>query len=286
MVELPLVVIDVQRAGPSTGMPTKTEQADLLQALFGRFSEAPCLVLAPSSPADCFETVYEACRLSVRHMAPAIVLSDGFIANGSEPWRIPSVESLREFRVRHRTESGGFRPFDRDPETLARPWALPGTPGLEHRIGGLEKSDGTGHVSYDPANHERMVRMRAEKIERAADDIGPAEPDGEPEGRLLVLGWGSTYGAITSAVRRARAAGRRVSHLHLRHLSPLPRNLGEVLGRFERVLLPEINMGQLALILQGRYLKPIERLNRVRGLPFSATEILERILALTEKDDR
>jgi 2-oxoglutarate ferredoxin oxidoreductase subunit alpha len=282
MVELPLVVVDVQRAGPSTGMPTKTEQADLMQSLFGRFSEAPCLVLAARSPSDCFETAYEACRLAVRHMVPAIVLSDGFIANGSEPWKLPRVEDLPEFPVDFPRDPDGFRPYGRQAETLARPWARPGTPGLEHRIGGLEKSDGSGHVSYDPANHERMVEIRTEKVERVADEIPLAEPDGASADGLLVLGWGSTYGAITSAVRRARAIGRKVSQLHLRHLSPLPRNLGDVLARYDRVLVPEINLGQLAFLLQGRYVRPVERLNKVQGLPFSAGEIEQRILELTE----
>jgi 2-oxoglutarate ferredoxin oxidoreductase subunit alpha len=286
MVELPLVVVNVQRAGPSTGMPTKTEQADLMQSLFGRFGESPCLVLAARSPSDCFETVYEACRLSVRHMTPAIVLSDGFIANGSEPWKLPSVEDLAEFQVAFHEEAEGFAPYGRDPETLARPWALPGTPGLEHRTGGLEKEDGTGHVSYDPVNHARMVELRAEKVNRAARDIAPAEPDGESEGGLLVLGWGSTYGSITSAVRRARASGHKVSQLHLRHLSPFPPNLGDVLARYDRVLVPEINLGQLALLLQGQYLCPVERLNKVEGLPFSAGEIEARILELVEASVR
>ncbi len=286
MVELPLVVVDVQRAGPSTGMPTKTEQADLLQAVFGRFCEAPCIVLAARSPADCFETAYEACRLSVRHMTPAILLSDGFIANGAEPWRLPVVDELAPFPVTFQTSPDGFLPYERDARTLARPWALPGTPGLEHRVGGLEKSDGAGHVSYDPQNHERMVRLRAEKVARVADELPLAEPEGELRGGLLVVGWGSTYGAITSAVRRARATGRRVSQLHLRHLSPLPRNLGEVLARYDRVLVPELNLGQLALLLQGRYLVPIERQNKIQGLPFSAAEIEERILELTGGDPR
>ena len=284
MVELPLVVVDVQRAGPSTGMPTKTEQADLLQAIHGRFGEAPCIVVAARSPADCFDTAYEACRLAVKHMVPVILLSDGFIANGSEPWRLPAVDALPEFPVRFRTDASGFEPYRRDPATLARPWALPGTPGLEHRIGGLEKSDQTGHVSYDPENHERMVRLRAEKVERAAEELPPATVDGEEAGGLLVIGWGSTYGAITSAVRRARAKGRRVSQLHLRHLSPLPKNLGALLGRYDRVLLPEINLGQLALLLQARFLRPIERLNKIQGLPFSAGEIEERILELTAEN--
>jgi 2-oxoglutarate ferredoxin oxidoreductase subunit alpha len=282
MVELPLVVIDIQRAGPSTGMPTKTEQSDLLMALHGRFGEAPCIVIAADSPADCFETAYEACRLSIKHMTPVILLSDGFVANGTEPWRLPGVDELPEIPVRFRKDPEGFLPYLRDAETLARPWAVPGTPGLEHRLGGLEKSDGAGNVSYDPQNHERMVELRAEKIERVARELPPAEPEGDPAGGLLVVGWGSTYGAITSAVRRARAAGRGVAHLHLRYLNPLPPNLGDLLERYDKVLVPEINLGQLAFVLQGRYLKPVIRLNKVQGLPFSAGEILDRILELTE----
>ena len=288
MVELPLVVVDIQRAGPSTGMPTKTEQADLLQAMYGRFCESPCLVLSARSPADCFETAYEACRLSLAHMTPAILLSDGFIANGAEPWKLPDVDGLPQIPVEFRTRPGGFMPYDRDQETLARPWALPGTPGLEHRVGGLEKNDGDGNVSYDPANHERMVHLRAEKVQRAAADLppavvdGPDGPDSDPGG-LLVIGWGSTYGAIRSAVKRARAAGRRVSQLHLRYLNPLPRNLGEVMQRYDRVLVPEINLGQLALVLQGLYVRPVERLNKVQGLPFKASEIYDKIVELTER---
>ena len=282
MVELPLVVVNVQRAGPSTGMPTKTEQADLMQSIYGRFCEAPCIVLAARSPSDCFDVAYEACRLSVKHMTPAILLSDGFIANGSEPWRLPQVQELAEFGVEFHTKREGFLPYLRDDETLARPWALPGTPGLEHRLGGLEKSDGTGHVSYDPLNHEHMVRVRAEKVERVADDIAPAEVTGSERGGLLVIGWGSTYGAITSAVARAQKMGHRVGHLHLRHLNPLPRNMGQVLERYDRILVAEINMGQLALLLQGRYVRQMDRLNKVQGLPFLASEILDRIVELSK----
>jgi 2-oxoglutarate ferredoxin oxidoreductase subunit alpha len=282
MVELPLVVVNVQRAGPSTGMPTKTEQADLLQAVHGRFGEAPCLVLAARSPADCFETAYEACRLSLTHMTPAIVLSDGFIANGSEPWRLPEVDELPPIEVLFHTNPEGFLPYSRHPETLARPWALPGTPGLEHRIGGLEKTDGAGNVSYDPANHEHMVRLRAEKIERVARHIPLLEVAGEQTGGTLVLGWGSTYGAITSAVGRARTMGFKISQAHLRHLSPLPRNLGEVLERYDRILVPEINLGQLALLLQGRFLRKVTPLNKVQGAPFSAAEIYDEIVESTE----
>ena len=282
MTELPLVVVDVQRAGPSTGMPTKTEQADLLQSIFGRFGESPCVVIAASTPADCFNVAYEACRLAVRHMTPVIVLSDGFIANGTEPWRLPKVDELPAIPVEFRTDPEGFFPYMRDPETLARPWAVPGTPGLEYRIGGLEKQDVSGNVDYDPANHEQMVKTRAEKVARVADDIPPAEPDGDAGDKLLVIGWGSTYGAIKSAVNRARNEGRGVSQLHLRHLNPFPRNLGQVLERYERILVPEINLGQLALILQGRFVRKVTQLNQVQGRPFKAGEILDQIREITE----
>jgi 2-oxoglutarate ferredoxin oxidoreductase subunit alpha len=282
MVELPLVVVDVQRAGPSTGMPTKTEQADLLMAVHGRFGESPCIVLAASTPADSFEVAFEACRLALKHMTPVILLSDGFIANGAEPWRLPRVEDLPDISVPFRRDPEGFEPYARDPETLARAWAVPGTPGLEHRIGGLEKREVTGDVSYDPQNHERMVRLRAEKVERVALDVPLAEPTGDPAGSLLVIGWGSTYGAITSAVERARAEGLRVSQLHLRHLNPLPRNLGEVLARFDRVLVPEINLGHLALLLQGRFLKPVIRYNKMQGTPFAAADVLDKIREVLE----
>jgi 2-oxoglutarate ferredoxin oxidoreductase subunit alpha len=279
--ELPLVVVDIMRGGPSTGLPTKTEQADLLQALFGRHAESPCIVLAARSPADCFMAAYEACRLSVRHMTPVILLSDGFIANGAEPWRLPRIDDLPPFEPRFRNDAAGFQPYLRDEETLARPWAIPGTPGLEHRIGGLEKTDLTGHVSYDPQNHERMVRLRAEKVQRAARDIPLAQVEGDPMGGLLVVGWGSTYGAITGAVQQARAEGRRVSQLHLRHLNPFPANLGPVLERYDEVLVPENNLGQLALLLQGRYLRPVHSLSKVRGQPFGTAEVLERIEELS-----
>ena len=282
MVELPLVVVDVQRAGPSTGMPTKTEQADLLLAVHGRFSESPCVVLAISSPADSFDMAYEACRLALTHMTPVILLSDGFIATGTEPWKLPDIAALDSIEVPFHTDPETFEPYRRDLETLVRPWALPGTPGCEHRLGGLEKLDGSGNVSYDAANHDKMVRLRAEKIERVADHIPELEVDGPASGKLLVLGWGSTYGAITSAVRRGRAAGHTVSQAHLRYLNPFPGNLNDVLSRFERVLVPEINMGQLALLLQGRFLKKIDSQTKVQGLPFGANEILDRIVELSE----
>jgi len=284
MVELPLVVVDVQRAGPSTGMPTKTEQGDLLQAVHGRFSESPCVVLAISSPADSFDVAYEACRLALTHMTPVILLSDGFIANGTEPWQLPDIAALDPIDVPFHTDPETFQPYGRDPETLVRPWALPGTPGCEHRLGGLEKMDGDGNVSYDAANHAKMVRLRAEKIERVSAHIPELDVDGPDGGKLLVLGWGSTYGAITSAVRRARAEGHDVSQAHLRYINPFPANLGDVLSRFEKVLVPEINLGQLALLLQGRFLKKINSQTKVEGLPFSASEIMNRIAELSESD--
>jgi 2-oxoglutarate ferredoxin oxidoreductase subunit alpha len=280
MVELPLVICDIQRGGPSTGLPTKTEQADLLQVMFGRNSESSLPVLAAASPKDCFDVALEAVRLAVRHMVPVVILSDGYIATGSEPWKLPDVASLPDLRVEFRTDPNGFTPYLRDPETLARPWAIPGTPGLEHRIGGLEKEDVTGNVSYDPENHEHMVRLRAEKVARIARDIPGLEVDGEPAGRLLVLGWGSTAGAITGAVNAARRQGLEVSRAHLRYLNPLPANTGEVLARFEQVLVPELNLGQLALLLRARFLKDVITQSKVQGRPFTRGEILDKIVQL------
>jgi 2-oxoglutarate/2-oxoacid ferredoxin oxidoreductase subunit alpha len=284
-VELPLIICDIQRAGPSTGMPTKTEQADLLMALYGRNGESPVAVLAPSTPADCFDTAIEAVRIAVKYRTPVIILSDGYLANGSEPWRIPSVDGLARLRDEFSFASGQtvaegeeFQPFQRDPKTLARPWAIPGTPGLEHRIGGIEKADGSGTISYDPDNHDRMVRLRQAKIDGIAADIGPLEVE-DPDGnaRVLVLGWGSTFGSIGAAVRRVRLSGNSVAQAHLRHLSPFPANLGEVLNAYDKVLVPEINLGQLALLLRGRYLVDVVSYNRVRGLPFRASELAEVI---------
>jgi 2-oxoglutarate ferredoxin oxidoreductase subunit alpha len=280
-VELPLLVIDVQRAGPSTGLPTKTEQADLLQALYGRNGEAPVPVVAPKSPSDCFDTAIEAARIAVTYRTPVIMLSDGYLANGSEPWKIPDVESLPTIEPRFAVPGGGdedadepFQPFKRDPRTLARPWAVPGTPGLEHRIGGLEKADGSGNISYDAGNHDLMVRLRQAKIDGIARDIPPLAVD-DPGGaaKVLVLGWGSTYGAITAAVRRVRKAGGHVAQAHLRHLNPFPGNIAEVLRSYDKVVVPEINLGQLALLLRGRYLVDVISYNRVRGLPFKAEEL-------------
>ncbi len=276
-VELPLIICDIQRAGPSTGMPTKTEQADLLQAMFGRNGESPVPIVAPASPADCFNAAIEAARIAVKYRTPVILLSDGYLANGSEPWRIPQVASLPDLSSQFAFAApgdGGFEPFRRDPATLARPWAIPGTPGLEHRIGGIEKADVTGDISYDPDNHDRMVRLRQAKIDGIAADIEPLfvdDPDGSA--RVLVLGWGSTFGSIGAAVRRARNAGHAVAQAHLRHLNPFPPNLGDVLRRYDKVLVPEINLGQLALLLRGRFLVDVISYNRVRGLPFRAAEL-------------
>ena len=278
-VELPLIVCNIQRAGPSTGMPTKTEQADLLQSMFGRNGESPIPVLAAASPADCFNVAIEAARIAVKYRTPVILLSDGYLANGSEPWRIPSTSSLpdlsQEFSFATAAQDGGeFEPFRRDPVTLARPWAVPGTPGLEHRIGGIEKADVTGTISYDPDNHDRMVRLRQAKIDGIAADIAPLEVD-DPDGdaRVLVLGWGSTYGAIGAGVRRVRNAGGAVAQAHLRHLNPFPPNLADVLRRYDKVLVPEINLGQRALLLRGRFLVDVISYNQVRGLPFQSAEL-------------
>ncbi|MEN8182053.1 MAG: 2-oxoacid:acceptor oxidoreductase subunit alpha [Myxococcota bacterium] len=275
--ELPLVVVDIQRAGPSTGLPTKNEQADLLAALYGRSSDSPVPVLAPATPGDCFTTMLEAFRIAVRFMTPVVVLSDSFLANSAEPWRIPGVETLPRAPVELSTDPEAFAPYRRDPDTLARPWAVPGTPGLEHRIGGLEKEDGSGNVSYTPENHERMTHLRHEKVARVAQEIPAAEATGSDRGNLLVVGWGGTQGAILSAVETAREDGRDVSSLHLRHLNPFPPNLGELLGRFERVLVPELNMGQLARVLRAEFLVPAESLCKVQGQPFRVEEIRARI---------
>ena len=282
-VELPLIVCDIQRAGPSTGMPTKTEQADLLMAMFGRNGESPVPIVAPASPSDCFATAIEAARIAVKYRTPVVLLSDGYLANGSEPWRLPDVSALpdiaSEFSFTHSdgadsTKAAEFKPFERDPVTLARPWAVPGTRGLEHRIGGIEKADVTGTISYDPGNHDRMVRLRQAKVDGIAADIPPLaveDPDGDA--RVLVLGWGSTFGSIGAAIRRVRGNGGSVAQAHLRYLNPFPSNLGDVLRRYDRVFVPEINLGQLALLLRGRFLVDVISYNRVRGLPFQATEL-------------
>ncbi|MGW4499231.1 2-oxoacid:acceptor oxidoreductase subunit alpha [Micromonospora sp. NPDC004336] len=283
--ELPLVIVDVQRAGPSTGMPTKTEQADLNMALYGRHGEAPVAVIAPKSPADCFHAALEAARIALTYRTPVILLSDNYVANGSEPWLLPDVDSLPDLRVEFATKPNGddgttFLPYLRDPETLARPWAVPGTAGLEHRIGGLEKADKTGDISYDPANHDFMVRTRAARIETIpVPDVEVEDPDGDA--RVLVLGWGSTYGPIGAACRGLRQRGHAIAQAHLRHLAPMPANLGEVLRSYDRVVIPEMNLGQLAHVIRAKYLVDAIGYNQVRGLPFTAAELettLEEVL--------
>jgi 2-oxoglutarate/2-oxoacid ferredoxin oxidoreductase subunit alpha len=275
--ELPLVICDVQRGGPSTGLPTKTEQADLLQALFGRNSEAPIPVLAAATPGDCFWIAVEASRIALKYMVPVIVLSDGYLANGAEPWRIPNLEEIPGIPVSFATNPEGFQPYKRDPQTLARPWAIPGTPGLEHRIGGLEKQDVTGNINYEPLNHENMVRIRAAKVEAIVQDIPNVLPNGDPEGDLLIISWGSTYGAITQSVNGQREKGRKIGHLHLRHLNPLPGNVGDVLKRYRKVLVPELNMGQLLWILRAKYLVNAVGLNKIQGRPFKQSELDQKI---------
>jgi 2-oxoglutarate ferredoxin oxidoreductase subunit alpha len=283
--ELPLVIVDVQRGGPSTGLPTKTEQADLFQAVLGRNGESPVPVVAPQSPGDCFDAAFEAVRIAVTYRTPVFLLSDGYLANGSEPWLIPDVAALPtvdpKFTTEPNGEEGTFLPYQRDPETLARPWAVPGTPGLEHRIGGLEKADKTGNISYDPANHDTMVRLRAAKVAGIARSIPPLEVD-DPggEARVLVLGWGSTYGPIAAAIHDLRKAGKRVAQAHLRHLAPFPENTGDVLRAYDRVLIPEMNLGQLALLIRGTFLVDAVSFNQVRGLPFTAAELTDAIEGL------
>ncbi|MBD3162733.1 MAG: 2-oxoacid:acceptor oxidoreductase subunit alpha [Candidatus Eisenbacteria bacterium] len=285
MAELPLVICNIQRGGPSTGLPTKTEQADLFQALFGRNSEAPVPVLAAATPSDCFRMAYEACRIAVHAMTPVFLLSDGYLANGAEPWKIPEVDRYPPIEVSFRKEPEGFLPYLREPETLSRPWAVPGTSGLEHRIGGLEKEERSGNVSYDPGNHERMVRLRAEKIDRIAASIPDQEIEGDQEGDLLVVGWGSTYGAIHAAMaHRKRREGDRIGHAHLRYLHPLPRNLEDVLKRYRRILVPELNMGQLLWVLRARYLVDAIGLNKIQGRPFTENEIIAKIDEILEGD--
>ena len=276
--ELPLVVVNIQRGGPSTGLPTKTEQADLFQAMYGRNGEAPMCVLAASTPGNCFHMALEAVRIAVKYMTPVILLTDGYLANGAEPWKIPDVSELPKIEVSYRTDPEGFHPFLRDEKTLARPWAIPGTPGLLHRIGGLEKDYNSGHISYDPDNHELMSKTRAAKIANIANDVPELGIEvGDESGKLLVLGWGSTYGAIREAVQRSRDRGLSVSHAHLHYLNPLPKNLGDVLSRFERVLIPEMNMGQLVHIIRGQYLVPAESYPKIQGQPFKIDEIEDRI---------
>ena len=282
MTELPLVIINVQRGGPSTGLPTKTEQSDLNQALYGRHGESPLCILAARSPGDCFYMGIEAFRIATKYMCPVMLLTDGYLANGAEPWRIPEASEIPQFKVSLAAPQlaegeDGFLPYKRDPQTMARPWAIPGTPALEHRIGGLEKADVTGNVSYDPDNHEKMVRLRQAKIQKITQEIPPLEITGEKSGKLLVVGWGGTYGSIQAGVRRAQKKGLSVSSVHIQHLSPLPPDLGEILKRFEKVLVPELNLGQLRTLIRGTYLVDAQGLNKIKGLPFRAIEIEQKI---------
>ena len=281
--ELPLVIVNSQRAGPSTGMPTKTEQSDLYQSVFGRNGDSPLVVLAARSPADCFEVAIEAVRIATKYMTPVILLSDGYIANAAEPWRLPAADSLPRFPVRFETDPEGFHPFKRDPETLSRVWAVPGTPGLEHRIGGIEKASDSGNISYDPANHQRMTDLRRDKVLGVAKDLPPQGLEaGRPGDRLVVVGWGSTYGPISRAVDNLRDAGVSVAHLHLRHVWPLPANLEELLRGFDQILVPEMNDGQLVTLLRSEFLLPAEGLNKVTGKPFKISEIEAAVRARLE----
>jgi 2-oxoglutarate ferredoxin oxidoreductase subunit alpha len=277
MTELPLVIVNVQRGGPSTGLPTKTEQADLFQAVWGRNGECPAIVIAPATPADCFDMAIEAVRLAFKYMTPVFYLSDGYLANGAEPWAVPEIKDLPRIEVKFATDPENFLPYSRDEQTLSRPYALPGTPGLEHRIGGIEKQHETGNVNYEPENHHFMVLMRQAKVDRAAQDIPEVEVFGEKTGKVLVLGWGSTYGSITSAVERMQREGKSVSSAHLRHLNPFPRNLGEVLAGFERVIVPEMNLGQLATMIRAKYLVDAVAFSKVKGRPFQIREIVRKV---------
>ena len=280
--ELPLVLVNVQRGGPSTGCLFKTEQSDVHHAIYGRNGEAPMVVLAPATPADCFMMAYEACRIALKYMIPVILLSDGYIANGSEPWKIPDVNTLPDMETRILKKKEGFAPFNHGNPDLARPWALPGTPGMEHRIGGLEKWEETGHVSYDPENHQKMVELRQEKVDIIARDLPLAKPFGKESGDLLVIGWGGTHGALRSAVETAQSEGMSVSHLHLRHLNPLPQNLGEILVKFQKVMIAELNLGQLSNIIRAKFLVDAVGLNKVQGKPFTQTEVFNKITELVK----
>ena len=279
MLELPLIIIDVQRGGPSTGLPTKTEQADLLQAMFGRNGESPAVVIAPSTATDCFAIALDAVRIATTYRVPVFILSDGYIANGTEPWKIPNVDDLPDLRVEFAKTQENFMPYERDPITLARPWAIPGTKGMEHRIGGVEKADKTGEISYDPTNHDLMVRLRAAKVAGiTVPDLEVDDPSNDA--KVLVLGWGSTFGPIAAAIEALRENGQKVAQAHLRYINPFPKNLGEVLAKYDRVLVPEMNMGQLAMLLKSEFLKDITGYNKVRGLPFSTSELMEAIMVV------
>jgi 2-oxoglutarate ferredoxin oxidoreductase subunit alpha len=281
--EIPLIVVDVQRGGPSTGLPTKTEQSDLLHAMYGRHGEAPLPIVAAYSPPSCFWAAIESARIAVKYMTPVILLTDGYLANGAEPWRIPSVSKLPDISVKFASQPNvgeDFWPFLRDDETLARPWAIPGTPGLEHRIGGLEKADGTGNISYDPDNHQLMTLLRQAKIKAIEEDIEPLEFDADEGATILVLGWGSTYGAIGAAVRRLRLGGKKIAKAHLKHLNPFPKNLGQVLGRFDKIVIPEMNMGQLSRLIRAEFLIDTISINKMKGQPFRAGELEQHLLEL------
>jgi len=280
MVELPMVIVNIQRAGPSTGMPTKTEQADLLQAMYGRHGESPIPIIAAITPSDCFFAAFEAVRVAIKYMTPVILLTDGYLANGAEPWLVPSFEKLPEIPVEFRTDPQGFFPYIRDEQTLARPWVRPGTPGLEHRIGGLSKEHLTGNVSYSPANHEQMVRIRARKIAGIAREIPPTAVGGAQEGDVLVVGWGGTYGALAGAVKELHDRGKAVGHVHLRHLNPLPPDLADVFARFKKILVPELNLGQLVKILRAEFLVDAIGMNKVQGRPFKISELVTRVQRL------
>ena len=278
--ELPMVIINVQRGGPSTGLPTKTEQSDLNQALYGRNGEAPMPVIAAATPGDCFYAAYDACRIALKYMTPVMLLSDGYLANGSEPWMIPNVDDLEEIDVtfvHEKNSDDEFLPYLRNEETLSRPWAIPGTPGLEHRLGGIEKDENTGHVSYDPENHHRMVELRQEKVNRIQQDIAPIKIFGEDHGDMLILSWGGTYGSCRSAVETLQEEGKKVSHAHIRWISPLPKDLGEIIIGFKNVLVPEINLGQFLRLIRAEYLVDAKGLNLVRGRPISASTIVETV---------
>jgi 2-oxoglutarate ferredoxin oxidoreductase subunit alpha len=285
MTELPLIIVDVQRAGPSTGLPTKTEQSDLMQAMYGRHGEAPMPVLAAASSSDCFDMTLEAARIALKYMTPVMLLTDGYIGQASEPWRIPEIDKLPEIEPNFAKDAATFKPYLRNPETLARMWAIPGMQGMEHRIGGLEKEDGSGVVSTDPLNHQKMVETRQRKVDNIAYDIPELEVVGEPEGDLLLLSWGSTYGAAKIAIEKLQVQGHKVSHAHLRYLNPFPKNLGEVLHKFDRVVIPELNLGQLKNLIQAKYLKPVIGINKVQGKPFKSVELEEKISTLLSMEN-
>lgn len=285
MLELPLIVVDVQRAGPSTGLPTKPEQSDLLMALYGRHGEAPIPVLAARTSTDCFDMTLEAARIAIKYMTPVILLTDGYLAQGSHPWKIPDVNELPEIKVEYRTDTENFGPYDRDPETLSRPWAIPGTQGLEHRIGGLEKDDFSGNVSHDPLNHQKMVEFRANKVKGIQNDIPDAEIMGDTDSELLIIGWGSTYGAIKTAFDKLREEGKKIAYVHLNYINPLPKNLGDIIKNYKKILVPELNNGQLSVLLRSTYLTYVEQLNKIQGATFRSQEIEDKINEMLSSEE-